>query len=372
MTGQPAEPDCSSDPAAVIAATYARWEGYLGHVERDVFGTTDPPELVAAVDAFCRERLGSGVGGYEFYAASVCSVHGVRLTDGRRVVVKVHRAGADTAHLEAVHAVQRHLADAGFPAPRPLVAPAPLAGGVAVAETMLSRDGWADAHDPAVRRLVAAGLARQIERCRELIDLPGLKASGLVTRQLWSRPHDRRFDFVATAAGAEWIDRLAAEAWSRLGDEAAGDVVVGHNDWRVEHLRFAGGVLSAVWDWDSVSLGPEPAYVGSAAHTFPSDGTIDGLRCVPTLAEALAFIADYEEARGAPFSAAERRTATVSLVATMAYDARCEHSDARTAMGTRPPRSASNSVPADGFCGFLAAHGPGLLGIKGKRQPSLR
>jgi hypothetical protein len=52
--------------------------------------------------------------------------------------------------------------------------------------------------------------------------------------RLWRQPHDRRFDFPATAKGAEWIDRLAAEATRRLDDAAAGEPVVGHGDWRVE------------------------------------------------------------------------------------------------------------------------------------------
>ena len=190
------------EPAAVIAATYARWEGYRGHIERDVFGTMEPAAIATTVDTFCHAQLRGGVERYEFCATSVCSVHGVRLDDDRRVVVKVHRAGADVEHLDAVHTVQRHLVAAGFPAPRPLVAPTGLAGGVAVAEEMLARDGWEDAHEPCVRRLVARGLARQIELCKELADLPGLKPSTLVRRQLWKQPHDQRFDFAATADGA--------------------------------------------------------------------------------------------------------------------------------------------------------------------------
>jgi hypothetical protein len=357
--------------AAVIAATYAHWEGYQGFNERDVFGTVEPAAIVKAVDAFCQAQLAACIDGYEFYATSVCGVHGVRLGDGRRIVVKVHRAGADVEHLAAVQEVQRHLAAAGFPAPRPILGPTRLAGGVAVVEEMLDRGGWADAHEPRIRRLVAGALARQIELCKSLVDLPGLKSRALVTRQLWRRPHDRRFDFAATAEGAEWIDRLAVEANRRLDEEGAGEAVVGHNDWRVEHLRFAGDGLSAVWDWDSLSVGAEPASVGSAAHAFVSDWGVDDLSCVPTLEEALAFIADYEAARGEPFGPDECGAAIASLVASMAYSARCEHSDAMTDMGTRPPRCAPPFLPRDGYLGFLAAHGPGLLGVDVHGVPQL-
>ena len=362
----------AGDSATVIAATWARWDGYQGHNERDVFGTLDASVIAAAVDDFCRTRLGSGVAGYVFYATSVCGVHGVRLEDGRNVVIKVHRGGANVAHLAAVHAAQRRLVAAGYPAPAPILAPAPLAGGVAVVDEMLSRDGWADAHEPPIRRLVAGALARQIELCRKLVDLPGLKPATLVRRQLWARPHDHRFDFVATGEGAEWIDRLGAEARRRLDEEGAGEIVVGHNDWRVEHLRFAGGELSAVWDWDSLSTGAEPAYAGSAAGLFVADWNVDDLACVPTLTESLAFIADYEAARVASFSPSERRTAVASLVATTAYCARCEHSDALTEAVARPAGAPPAGVPVDGYLGFLAAHGPALLGVDIPGVPALR
>jgi hypothetical protein len=211
---------------------------------------------------------------------------------------------------------------------------------------------------------VAAGLARQIELCRELGAVPGLKTAALVRRQLWAQPHDRRFDFAASRSGAGWIDELAAEAHRRLAEVHGADLVAGHMDWRVEHLRFRDGELSATWDWDSLSLAPEPVAVGVSAHTFVADYSMEGLECVPTLEESLAFIADYEEARGAAFSADELRVLRASLVAAVAYSARCEHSDELTAFGTRPPVSPPAAVPAGGFCAYLAANGPPLLGVR--------
>lgn len=347
----------------VIAATYDRWEGYAGHNERDVFGTTDPTAIAMAVDTFCRSHLGSAVVHYEFYATSVCGVHGVRLADDRGVVLKVHRATADRAHLAAVHEVQHHLAGRNFPAPRPLLGPTELAHGVAVVEELLHQGTWRDGHEPDVRRLMAAGLARQISLCTELVALHGLKSRDLVLRQLWTRPHDRRFDFPATADGAGWIERLAAEARRRLDEEGAGDTAIGHYDWRAEHLRFDRHELVAVWDWDSIAVGPEPACVGAVAHAFVSDWEVEDLRYVPTLEEALAFIGDYEAARGRDFSPAERRTAEASLVAAAAYSARCEHADELTDFGHIPARPAPVEVPPSSFRGFLAACGPELLGM---------
>jgi hypothetical protein len=364
-------PAAGGDGKLIIAATYARWDGYLGHNERDVFGTTDPAAIVEEVDRFCRAKLGSGVDRYEFYATSVCGVHGVRLRDGRGVVVKIHRAGADKMHLDAVHDVQRHLVAAGFPAPAPILGAAPLAGGIAVVDELLARDGWEDAHEPAVRRRVAAGLARQLELCRALGAVPGLKTAALVRRQLWAKPHDRRFDFAASSAGAAWIGELAAEARCRLDEAAAGNLVAGHMDWRVEHLRFRDGELTATWDWDSLSLAAEPVAVGTVAHAFVADYTVDDLEPVPTLEEALAFVADYEAARGAAFSRGERRAVYAALVAATAYSARCEHSDELTAMGTRPPGPPPVAVPPGGFRALLASCGPALLGVDAGAVPPI-
>jgi hypothetical protein len=348
--------------AATISAACARWDGYQWFNERDVFGTADPAAIAASVDAFCAAALGSGVERYEFYATSVCSVHGVTLQDGRGVVVKVHRAACDTAHLDAVHMLQRHLVAAGFPAPSPVLGPAPLAGGVAVVDELLDRDGWRDAHEPAVRHVAAAGLARQIELCRGLGEIHGLKTAALVRRQLWQRPHDRRFDFTAGAAGAGWIDVLAGEARRRL-ELAPDPLVAGHADWRAEHLRYRDGELSATWDWDSLSLAPEPAHAGGVAHAFVADYSVEDLECVPTLEEALSFIAEFEETRGRAFSPDETAIAHAALVWYAAYSARCEHCDDLTGYGTRPPGSPPAAVPPGGFRAFLAAHGPSLLGV---------
>ena len=353
---------------SAIAAVLSEWDGEP-LLERDVFGTTDPQRIAAFVDRFCRWRLGSAVSGYEFFATSVGSVHGLRLLDRRRVVVKAYRSQVDVTHLAAVQRVQARLADGGFPAPRPVLAPAPLAHGVAVVETLLDRGTWADAHDPAVRRAVAAGLVQLVEHARRFVGVPGLVSWCEAYDRLWRQPHDRRFDFPGTARGAEWIDRLAAQARRRLDEHAGGDPVIGHGDWRVEHLRFADGELSAVYDWDSLSIGPEPVFAGSAAHAFTADWSIEAHASIPTIEESLAFLADYEAARGAPFSNRGRRTALSALVAAMAYSARCGHSDRLTAFGTRPPRPPSAPTPETGGLGILSRHGERLLSIYDEGGP---
>ena len=261
---------------------------------------------------------------------------GARLADGRRVVVKVHGPRTSARYLAAMQTVQHALAGAGFPAPAPLAPPQPLDAGIAVAETLLDAGERADGHDPAVRRTMARELARLVALCRELRDVDGLRENTMATgpADLWPQPHDGRFDFAATTPGAEWLDAVARRARAAR-DRDAGDVVVGHTDWRVQHLRFAGGELTAVYDWDSLAIQREPVLAGGVAHLFAADWEAGDVR-FPTLDEALGFIADYEAGRGAAFGAAERTVARAALLYAMAYTARCEHSDALTGFGTHP------------------------------------
>lgn len=78
-----------------------------------------------AVSAWCREHLGSSTGQILFTTGNLARVFGLRLIDGREVVVKIRPAQARQAGCAAV---QRHLHRAGFPCPEPLAGPAPLNG----------------------------------------------------------------------------------------------------------------------------------------------------------------------------------------------------------------------------------------------------
>jgi hypothetical protein len=353
-----------SDMAALIADRFDSW-GFIPSVVRDVYAEARPDAISSALDQFCLLHLGSGVERAEFFQASVGSVHGIELFDGRRVVVKVHRTDTSVAFLTAMQAVQRHLASGSFPAPEPLLGPTRLQNGIAIVESLLVAGEHADAHNPAIRSVMAHGLAELVVRSDPLTQLDGLHDSLMAAprAELWPTPHDRRFDFPATTPGAEWIDRVGAAA-RRIRDEpTACRRVVGHSDWRVEHLRFVGHEISAVYDWDSICVEREPVLVGSVAHAFTANWATSERRQFPTLEEAMAFAAAYEQARGAPFTHNEWRVLRAALVYTMAYTARCEHSDALTDFGRRSPRLDEPApVPLGCARAFLAAHARELLG----------
>lgn len=78
-----------NDRHDVITSWMAQWDTRF--VEPIVFGTTNPHTIANLIDTFCQHELGAHVAEYLFYESSVGTVCGVRLVDGRRVVVKVHQ-----------------------------------------------------------------------------------------------------------------------------------------------------------------------------------------------------------------------------------------------------------------------------------------
>jgi hypothetical protein len=147
-------------------------------------------------------------------------------------------------------------------------------------------------------------------------------------------PHNVLFDFGATEAGAEWIDDIARTA-KRVRDSGDGVEIVGHTDWSAKHLRFDADLhVTALYDWDSVTTDLEPLLVGNAAgsFTYTEELSHEVFRW-PSAEESVAFMDDYEAARGTPFNAGERRSARGACVYLRAYAARCEHAftgDARS------------------------------------------
>ncbi|HSU87189.1 MAG TPA: hypothetical protein VLL56_00045 [Terriglobia bacterium] len=141
---------------------------------------------------------------------------------------------------------------------------------------------------------------------------------------LYPQPHSKLFDFEKTAEGPEWIDAFAEGA--RRLEAHDGKLMLGHADWRVQHLRFQDGKIVATYDWDSLAFRPETELIAISAHGFTADWTLEGIRRIPTANDIRAYVADYEVARGRPFSKHERKSLFATCVYCIAYSARCTHS----------------------------------------------
>lgn len=344
--------DGVSHLASIITAHLQEWEPSPPFVELAIFDSGNALSIARAIDAFCREHLGAAVARGIFYQSSIGSVAGVALEDERRIVIKAHQPDRTTDFLAEIGRIQSHLADRGMFAPRLLAGPLALGRGHAMVESFIDIGATADAHRPEIRRALARGLRSIVATCASLVASTSL-GPGLLPwppAQLWPKPHSRLFDFEATALGAEWIDEIAARA--RRTMMPAGVRVISHIDWRQEHVRFVGEQPVAAFDWDSLCCDLEPALLGCVAHAFCADWSRDDRAQAPTLQEALAFVSDYEAARGCAFTADERRLSNACLVYACAYSARCGHApghDHRSKEGT--------------FQHFLWTHGAHLLQV---------
>jgi hypothetical protein len=284
----------------------------------DLFGTHDADAIRARaleLDPDAEEVF--------FFAASVGALFGVRRRDGSRVAMKLHKLYDDERFLDDMQAVQGAVADAGFPAPRPLGR-----RGLVTWEEWVDDGSFRDAHEPAVRRALASTLARFVALASSTGVWPRRPFFPLGDERLWPKPHNALFDFEASAEGAEWIDEIARAA--KAVRDSAGRDVVGHTDWAVKHFRFDDQLRPLVlYDWDSLDTQSETRIAGSAMASFTYTEELEVESLWPAPEESIAFLAEYEEARGTPFTVAEQQAARGAAVYLGAYVARCSWAYAR-------------------------------------------
>lgn len=254
----------------------------------------------ADLDAWCDRWLGAGVGEILFEKGHLSRVVGVRLTDGRDVVVKVR---PNAGRLAACADVQRALWRAGFPCPQPLVGPVTLRGYAVNAEVLVPggellgvADGAVDSYAELLARLVRLAPA-QGDR---LAPNPPWVAWDHGNGGVWPPPDDRDADLNAHPESG-WLDEIGRRVRLRLHRLRGVPPVVGHGDWEAQNLRWHGRVPWVVHDWDSVISAPEPVVVGLAASVWPC-GTQPR---AATVDESRAFIESYQRAAGRRWSTDE-------------------------------------------------------------------
>jgi hypothetical protein len=113
------------------------WPGAA--VEWSIFGTDDAEAIWREVLDLCPDAVDCFA-----FEVSVGALFGLRLGDGSRIALKIHREH-DADSLEALQRVQAHLYEEGFPCPQPLGV-----RGRATLEHWCDEGVYRDAHDPAV------------------------------------------------------------------------------------------------------------------------------------------------------------------------------------------------------------------------------
>lgn len=262
-------------------------------------------------DEWCRDHLGAGPVAVLFRSEQVSAVVGLRLADGREVVVK---ARPDHGRAASCVAAQAWLAGRGFPCARPLT-PVVDVGGLAV-HAEEHRPGGAVLHGDSPEAAVRCAEAY----ARLMAELAGLTVAPPLPNPPWVRwDHGDPGDWPAILDGPGPAHVLEAARRARRRLLAAElPCVLGHADFEAQNLRWRGDRLETVHDWDSLAWQPEAALVGAMSGAFASDGP-------PTLApveSSAAFLAAYQEHRGRAFTGEELEVAWAAGVWMAAYNAR--------------------------------------------------
>jgi aminoglycoside phosphotransferase (APT) family kinase protein len=245
-----------------------------------------------------------------FVVSHLSEVVGVRLADGREVVVKrrVDAAGRSRACVAA----QKLLAEHGSPCPLPLTE-AIIDNGTAIHAEQFVEGGEIETGDTtAVARRSAVLLADLVRRLASFDLDPPLPNPEWVR---WDALPDRQ----ATAAVPAWIEDTTRRVQAKL---VRCDLrpVLGHADWEAQNMCWQRGRPLAVHDWDSLAWLPDAALAGTAAGVFASHGK-------PTLApieSSAAFLDAYEAARGVRFTSYETEIAWAASIWVALHNARDE------------------------------------------------
>jgi hypothetical protein len=245
-----------------------------------------------------------------FVVSHLSEVVGVRLADGRAVVVK--RRADESGRARRCVGVQRLLAEEGFASPMPLTDVILDSGFAVHAEEFVAGGEVETDEGPTAARRSAALLADLVRPLGTLDVEPPLPNPEWVRSE--SLPERQ-----ATARMPAWLEGTSRRVRRKLAGCCL-PPVLGHADWEAQNMRWLGDVPLAVHDWDSLAWLPEAALVGTAAGVFASYGE-------PTLApveSSEAFLDAYASARGETFSAYEREVAWAASILVALHNARDE------------------------------------------------
>ncbi|MEV7098842.1 phosphotransferase [Amycolatopsis sp. NPDC051045] len=269
--------------------------------------------------SWCREHLGAAPAHVLFERRSLSAVVGVRLNDGREVVVKARQ---DEGRAAACVAAQARLAQRGFPCARPRT-PVAGVGALAVhAEESRPGGGVLRGDTPEIAVRYAAVFARL------MTELTGVSVPPPLPNPRWARwdhagpglrPSIRFLDEQDQSAVPAHVVETATRVRKRLL-AANLPCVLGHADFEAQNLRWHDGGIQAVHDWDSLAWQPEAALVGAASGAFANASP-------PTLApigSSAAFLAAYQQFRGRRFTEEEREVAWAAGLWPALHNARWE------------------------------------------------
>lgn len=295
----------------------------ISGTQRTILGVETAAQMGDWVAGHVRDHLDSAVDTILFTGGDNGAVFGLRLNDGREIVLKALRPGADEQRLRAVVSAQNKLAASEFGCARVLNGPSLTKGVLVVVEELISCASTGSPHEPPARASMVAALAAQINILRDMDGdqlVSGRPAWADWSVGAWPVPHHPAFDFSAPVPGFEWVDESADVAAQVLRDADNSHRVIGHTDWVWQNVCVVDGAFVTGYDWDSLVYAPEPMVVGLSAGAFTQGSPVPP--DAPTAEEVAAFLDDYEQFRA--FSSEERRTSEAAATWVRCYNARCQ------------------------------------------------
>jgi len=292
--------------------------------------------IEASLARWCQRHLGSTPTDLFFHHHHLTEAHGLRLADGREVVLKTREASPRVAGCALV---QRVLSERGFPCPQLFAGPEPLSE--QQPDLMVSAEEWVPGGEirlgPDAPREYAVLLAQMVAAAPPAEAVPSLDPPvpwmnfdhGEPDR-IWPPAFSPRWDphRIESQLPALVVDVAERSRRRLLADDARGLCdVVAHGDFEAQNMRwFADETSPGRWrpvvhDWDSVVAMPECIVVGAAAAGFVSPDQPD----LAGMGESEAFLAAYQAERGRDFSAWETQLGYAAGLWVAAYNAAFEH-----------------------------------------------
>lgn len=267
------------------------------------------------LSTWCKAQFGSPLRGILFESGYSSAVFGIVLLNDERIVAKIRRWDD---RLMACWHIHRHMWEAGFACPEPLVSPAKhdtlavsferyLPGGIHLTGGVESA------------KKLASVLAELIRLAPPADSFPNLSPPWGFLR--WDDPGDKWPPATDIAADLNayhdppWIEHAAQQARAVIRDSHL-PPVIGHGDWWSDNIRWENGQLLAVDDWDSMVSLSEPVVAGVAAALFSSGQS--------TVEESAAFLEAYIAASGQQWDSHEYRAAWAAGLWARLFDARKE------------------------------------------------
>lgn len=284
--------------------------------------------------AWCLDHLGVEPADVLFQLRRMSMTFGLRLTDGRDVVVK---SRPDDGRAVSCVAAQAGLAERGFPCARPLT-PAVGVGSLAVhAEEFRPGGEILRGDSPDVAVCYAEVFARL------MADLVDVSVAPPLPTPRWARWDHTDSDLWPAIGFLDEQDQsvvpthVVDTATRARGRLLATNLpcVLGHADFEAQNLRWHGRKVWAVHDWDSLAWQPEAALVGAASGTFANAGQ-------PILApfeSSEAFLMAYQDIRGRVFTAEEQEIAWAASLWPAAHNARWEALHGQAPLSTNALRT---------------------------------